>query len=300
MTLVLFSVYLFGLRILALLAVNIISAGLTEILFQKKRKKTYSKEFLISAIIFTLILPPRVSFGISIIGMVFGIFFGKLVYGGYGHNIFNPALVGRVFIHASFVNEMRLEWTHPVEGFWGGFAVYIGKSVSGISGATPLQAYRWSGQTPDLFKAFFGFTEGCIGETSAFLLIIIGCVFIYKKIISKEVVTSILMMYFVLNLFGYLFLESNIINPMYGMISGDLLIGSVIIASDPVTSPKTKEGRILYGMVIGTIAFSIRSFSLFTGGIMFAILIGNMLSPILDITVKQLKTSRLQRGVEHD
>jgi len=300
MTLIMFSVYLFGLRVLALLLVNIIVAGLTEFIFQKKRKRKYSKEVLISAIIFTLILPPRISFAISSLGMFFGMFFGKLVYGGYGHNIFNPALVGRVFIHASFINEMRLEWTRPVEGFFGGFGVLLGKSVNGISSATPLQTHRWSGVNPDLSDAFWGFTEGCIGETSAFLLILIGAILIFRKIIAKDIIFSILLSYLVLNMLGYQFLDTNIINPLNGMLSGDLLIGSILLAPDPVTSPKSKEGRILYGIIIGVTAFSIRTFSLFTGGIMFAILIGNMVAPILDIAVKYYRTSQLQRGVEHD
>lgn len=290
--LVLFAVYLFGLRVFVVLGANIIAALFTEFVFQRKKAQKISKEILITAMIFTLILPPKIPLELSIYGMIFGVLFGKCVYGGYGYNIFNPALVGRVFLHASFAKEMTAVWTRPVAGTLGGYGDYLGKTVSAVSRATPILSYKWSGEEPNLFKLAFGFTEGCIGETSAVIIGLIGVVLLYKKIISKEIVFSILLTYLLLNYITYEFVDDNIINPVYGVLSGGLFFGTVFMANDPVTSPVTKGGKIIYGVTIGIITFFIRTYSLFTGGIMFAILIGNMITPVLDIYVKAFEKSK--------
>ncbi|MCK8060332.1 MULTISPECIES: RnfABCDGE type electron transport complex subunit D [unclassified Fusibacter] len=277
---ILFSTYLFGYRVLLLAFVNLIAGYATEAVFFKKKPQ---KDNHITAILYTLILPPMFPFHLSIFGIVFGVFFAKCVYGGYGFNIFNPALVARVFLHVSFNKELTTVWTRPLVTGWGGFATYIGQQTTVITSATPLLNYRWSGQTTLLSKLFFGLTEGSIGETSAFLILIVGIVLLIKKIISKEIVLGILASYFLISYVAIYLLEMNVQEPLYAVFSGGFLFGVFLMATDPVTSPKTKIGKYLYAVLIAFITFSLRTFAVFPGGMMFAILSANMLTPIMDV-----------------
>jgi len=294
MVLVVFGVYIFGFRVLVLLCLNNLLAFGIEYAFQKKRRQMVSMEVFITATIFTLILPPRIPLDISAMGIVFAVFFGKCVYGGTGYNVFNPAMVGRVFIHASFTKEMTVKWTQPFTEGVGGYGAFIGKSVSSISQATPMLSFRWSGEEPDLIRLLLGFTGGCIGETSAALIILIGLILLYKKIISKEIVTSIFLTYILVSVIASGIFGSDVMSPLYGIFSGGLMFGGLLMATDPVTSPSTPMAKMIYGSVIGLVTFVLRHHSLYTGGVMYAVLIGNMLSPIIDIGVRRFNSSQYE------
>lgn len=278
--LLLFSTYLFGYRVLILAIINISAASLTEYLFSRKK---FNRDTLITGLLFTLILPPAFPFHLSIFGIIFGVFIGKLVYGGSGFNIFNPALVGRVFLHVSFNKEITTLWTKPISNTYGGFISYIGEQTDVLSSATPLLQFRWSGEETSIYKLLFGFTSGSIGETCAALIIIIGLILIFKKIISKEIIFCILATYLLINIISFYMLNLDVQNPINALLSGGLLFGAFFMATDPVTSPKTKYGKYLYGFLIGIIAYSLRTYASFTGGIMFAILFGNMITPLINI-----------------
>lgn len=277
--LLIFSVFIFGYRVLILAVINVIAAHLTELLFSRKK---FNFEIYITSILYTLILPPSLPFQLSIFGITFGVFFGKLVYGGSGFNIFNPALVARIFLHVSFNKEMTTLWTRPLTNTLGGFATYIGQSTDSVSSATSLLTFRWTGEETALSKLFFGFTEGSIGETSAALILVIGLILIIKKIISKEIVFSILATYLLINTISFYIIKASVQNPLNAFLSGGLLFGAFLMATDPVTSPKSKWGQCTYGILIACITYALRTYGLFAGGIMFAILFANMMTPLIN------------------
>ena len=291
--LILFSTYIFGYRVIILALLNTSVALLVECVLGKKKLNT---DLFITSLLYTLVLPPHFPFILSVFGISFGIFIGKLVYGGSGYNIFNPALVGRVFLHVSFNKELTTIWTQPVTNAYGGFTTYLGERIDVISNATPLLTFRWSGEETSIAKLFWGMTEGSIGETSAALIILIGVILLLKKIISKEIVFSIISTFLLLNCIGFYMFNWHVQNPINALFSGGLLFGTIFMATDPVTSPKSKYSKYIYGITIGVITFSLRTYASFAGGIMFAILFGNMITPILDIYFN----SRRKKEVNYD
>jgi len=248
---------------------------------------------MVTAMLYTLTLPPKIPFELSATGIVFGVFFGKCIFGGYGYNIFNPALVGRVFLHISFTKYMTVMWTKPISGGLAGFTEYLGKPISAVSSATPMLAFRWTGAETDLIKLFLGNITGSLGETSALLLILLGLFLMYKKIISKAVVFSILGSFATISTIAYFIDGKTFMNPVSSLLTGGLLLGTLFMATEPITAPKTLGGKIVIGILVGLITFTLRYYSLFTGGMMFAILIGNMFTPILDIAFSS-KERRLE------
>jgi len=224
-----------------------------------KRKHTHqlSYDTLITAILFTLVLPPFTPLEVSLIGIVFGIFFGKCVYGGSGYSIFNPALVGRVFLHASFTKPMTTIWLDQ----------YIGG---------------------------FGISDIPMDRTAAVLIVVMGILLLTKKITSIYISGSILVTYGLLTVGGYMLTIGNQMSPMDSLLSGGVLLGALFMAVDPVTSPKHQSAQIFYGLIIGSLVYIIRSFSTTQGAIVFAVLIGNMLTPIIDISVDSLTKSQAQ------
>lgn len=299
------SIYFFGWRVLALLAVTSFFGSLTEWVFVRRTTKKITEAVWVTSVLFTLTLPPSTPYWIAIIGIIFGVLFGKMVFGGFGKNPFNPALVGRAFIYVNFPKFMTVEWTHPVEGILGGFTKYLGTPIDAVTQSTPMLIYRASGETFAWSNVVLGNIAGSIGETSAILILLAAIYLIYTKTASKEtmfsVVGSFLLMSGILFALGF----EQVPNPIYGLFTGGILFGAVFMATDPISSPKTKEGRIIYGILIGVITVIIRGFALFAGGIMFAILIGNTFAPIIDEGVNEVKRSRkakkekLEKEVSH-
>jgi Na+-transporting NADH:ubiquinone oxidoreductase subunit B len=292
--LILAGIYFYGWRTLFLLLAVTFVACLVEWIFVRKTTKKISEAVIVTAILYTLTLPPRVPYYVAIIGIIFGVLFGKMVFGGFGKNPFNPALVGRAFIYVNFPRVMTMEWIKPSPGLLGNLTKY---TVDTISQSTPLLDFRASGEMLSLHKIFFGNIAGSIGETSAILIIIGGLYLLYTKTASKETVIGLLGSFVLVSGTMYLMGVEQIPNPLYGMLSGGLLFGAFFMATDPISSPKTKEGKYIYGAIIGLITVVIRGFALFAGGMMFAILIGNTVAPIIDEMDKMFKgRERRQNG----
>lgn len=289
---VLAGIYFYGLRVLALILVVSFFGALAEWLFVRKTTKKITEAVLVTAILFTLTLPPGTPYFIAIIGIVFGVVFGKMVFGGFGKNPFNPALVGRAFIYVNFPKFLTVEWNAPATGILGGFTHYISPSVDAVSTATPMMLYRSTGETMPLVDAFLGNVSGSIGETSALLIILAGLYLIYTKTAAKETMISVLLGFLGMNSLLYFLGFTQVPPPLYGLITGGILFGAVFMATDPISSPKTFEGKVIYGLLIGIITVIIRGFALFSGGFMFAVLIGNTFAPIIDEAVKGVKSLR--------
>jgi Na+-transporting NADH:ubiquinone oxidoreductase subunit B len=292
------ATYFYGLRVLLLLlVVNAVGIGI-EYMYEKKSKKKISEAIFVTCVLYTMTLPPSTPFWIAAVGIAFGVFFGKMVFGGFGKNIFNPALVGRAFIYVSFPEPMTIHWTKVSAGLPGGLGTYLNEGIEMISQATPMLAYRDSGAMEPMFNLLIGNISGSIGETSAILIILAGAYMIYKKVASWETMAGCITGFLVLSTILFMSGIEQVPNPLFGLLAGGLLFGSVFMATDPVSSPRTKEGKWIYGIIIGIVTVIIRGFALFAGGVMFAILIGNTFAPIIDEAVNAYKKIKKEKAQE--
>lgn len=291
---ILFAVYSFGLRILLILAVVTVAGVLTEYLilrFMMRGAKFKIPEAIwVSCVLFALILPPTVPLWIGILGIVFGVLFGKGVFGGFGKNVFNPALVGRCFVFISFPNAMALSWAKPFGGFPGGFLRYS-PGIDAVSAATPLVE-----PGTDLLRLFFGQISGSSGEINTLLIIIAAVYLVLTKTASLRIMLSSTAAFLGLATALYSF---GVIaaTPLVSLLTGGFLFAAVFMATDPITAPRDKLAQILYGVLIGLLAITIRTFSAFREGAMFAILLANTVGPLIEMKVKQ---SVMQRRVVHE
>jgi Na+-transporting NADH:ubiquinone oxidoreductase subunit B len=286
--LVLFSIYLFGWRSLSILIVVNIAGFLSEYIFAKIYKKQVSSAVFVTNFLFALSMPPAVPYWIAVVGIVFGVVFGKMVFGGFGRNVFNPAISGRAFIYISFGVPLTAGFVQPASGFPGGFAQWLA-GADAVSRATPLFEFNSGGGVP-LLNLVTGMTSGSFGETSALLIIAGGIFLIVKKAANFRIILS--------GLLGYLVLQSALffggveaaVNPLSGLFCGSLLFGLVFMATDPISSSQTTNtGRWIYGALIGVLISLIRVFSIWIEAVTFAILLANMFAPLLDHSLKERK-----------
>ena len=288
---VLLSVYLFGLRVLLLLlVVNLFGLATEYIMLRVIDKKNIkiSEAIFVSSVLYTLTLPPGCPYWVAILGIVFGVFFGKMVFGGFGRNIFNPALVGRCFIYVSFPAFMTNDWIKPFSEFPGGLVRYK-NTMDAITSATPMIEFNSNGKATDYIDLFLGNISGSIGETSAILIILAGIYLILTKTASYKIILSSAITFIAFEAVLY-FTKVVTYDPIRAFFSGGILFAIVFMATDPISAPKMNKSKIIYGIMIGAVAVIIRSFSLFTEGIMFAILISNVFVSLIDLKVKVLKS----------
>jgi Na+-transporting NADH:ubiquinone oxidoreductase subunit B len=224
-----------------------------------------------------------------IVGIVFGVVFGKEVFGGFGRNVFNPALVGRAFVYVSFPAFLTGQWTQNFSSVLGGFTAWVGSPIDELASATPMLIYRASGEMVEYWKLLVGYVSGSLGETSALIIILAGIYLLVTKTASWETMLSTTLSFIVFDTIFNFINSQSVPNPVFGILSGGFLFAVVFMATDPISSPKTKEAKFIYGSIIGLVTVVIRGFALFSGGVMFAILIGNTFAPILDELVKYLK-----------
>lgn len=274
----LFSIYLYGLRPL-LTALVVFPLGiLVEYLFEKKRGKKVSEAVLVTCALYTLSMPPVVPLWIVAVGIVFTIFMAKEVYGGFGRNIFNPAIAGRLFVYISFATIMQAGFVQA--GNFGAAAGLWGYPVDGMSAATPLAQLR-HGETISVLNAILGFRMGSLGESSVILIVLAGIYLIATKTANWRLMVSTIGSAVLLT--GALLLAGVAkALPMESLLVGSFLFVAVFMATDPVSAPKKPLAQWLYGIVIGVSVVLIRTFSLFPEGTSFAVLLGNTAASLFD------------------
>lgn len=285
--LLLASIYLFGWRTLALMGTVLFFGIITEVIFTYPQGKPVTSAVFVTGLIFTLSLPPTIPFWMAIVGIVVGVAIGKMMFGGFGQNVFNPAMVGRCFIYITFPLQMTNRWGEPIWGGWGGFA-HWSAPLDTVSRATPLVELRQGGLVAwkDLF---LGHTSGSLGETSAVLILIGGIFIIAKKTASWRLALSCILGGIfgsgILRLTGF----ENIPSPLATLLAGSFLFGSFFVVTEPVSGAKTKQGQWIFGGLTGVLIVVLRGFSNFSEGVMFSVLIMNAFVPILDQTVRHLQ-----------
>ncbi len=289
--LMLFSVYLFGWRTFAVVAIANIFAFVTEYLFIRNKKGgKVSMAAFVTASLFALTLPPTIPLWIAGVGAIFSIAFGKMVFGGFGTNIFNPAILGRTFVYISFPNQMTISWIKPFTGFPGGFSYWSG-SKGMETGATILNQSRLGiDNLYDMSHAFWGTIPGSIGETSALLIILAGLYLVFSKTAKWQPMLGTTIGIVIFNLIFY----PNQ-NPLYFLFSGGALFGIVFMTTDPVTHPKGKLSIWIYTLLISFLTVFIRRFSLFAEGFMFALLLANSFMPLIDYALDNISPKEAKK-----
>ncbi len=290
MPLVLASIYLFGWRSLALVLVVFAFGIPAEAIFTFRQGKPVTSAVFVTCLIFSLSLPPKLPFWMAVVGIVMGVAVGKMVFGGFGQNAFNPAMVGRCFLYITFPIQMTNIWVEPMWGGVGGFAIWTAPADA-ITQATPLTSWR-EGTALPLINLFLGNTAGSLGEMSALLILLGGAYIIYKKAAPWRLALSCLLGGMMLSGILHGIGVPNIPAPIFTLLSGSFLFGTAFVVTEPVSGAKTKAGQWIYGFMIGSLTIILRGFSNFSEGIMFAVLIMNAFVPILDQTVRQIQTSR--------
>lgn len=293
----LFSIYLFGWRSLSILIVVNIAGFLSEYIFAKIYKKQVSTAVFVTNFLFALSMPPAVPYWIAVVGIVFGVVFGKMVFGGFGRNVFNPALSGRAFVYISFGVPMTAGFVQPASGFPGGFTQWLA-GADAVSRATPLFEFNSGGGVP-LLNLITGMTAGSFGETCAILIIIGGVFLVVKKAANWRIIVSGLLGYLILQSAFYFGGIETAINPVYGLFSGSLLFGVFFMATDPISSSQTTDaGRWIFGAMIGVLISLIRVFAIWIEAVTFAILLANMFAPLLDHILKERKKKLKAKSTE--
>jgi Na+-transporting NADH:ubiquinone oxidoreductase subunit B len=226
-------------------------------------------------------------------GIVFGVVFGKMVFGGFGKNIFNPALVGRAFLYINFANPMTGRWIDPIPGYVSGFGRY---AADAVSGATPMHAMKGGSDVPFL-NLLLGNTSGCMGETCAVLLIAGGLYLLWTGTANPSIVVSCIASAALLQGIFHWSGLTGAIDPVRALLSGGMMLGAFFMATDPVSACNTGPGRWIYGALIGILTIVIRQFSVWAEGFMFAVLLANMFGPIIDYAVKEFGWNGKKRTV---
>lgn len=281
------AIYFYGLRVLLIILVSYVFGGLTEILFAVIRKKEIHEGFLVTGLIFPLVLPPTIPLWVVAVGVVFGVVFGKEVFGGTGKNVFNPALTGRIFITIAFPVLMTVTWQMPFTSGLGGFIHY---NIDAITSATPLVSQKINSLVPfPYIDLLMGRAPGSLGETFRLGIIIGGLFLMFTKVANWRIPVSYLGSVLILSSIGNLFIPDQIAPPVFQMLSGGLLFGAFFMATDPVSSPFTKSGKWLYGLLLGLLTVIIRSFTGYVEGVMFSIILANAIAPLIDTLILNKK-----------
>jgi electron transport complex protein RnfD len=297
-----FGIYLYGIPAIGTIVVSIITALLSEVVFRiitKQKPRIYDLSAVVTGLLLALILPPSTPLWMTALGSFFAIVVAKEFFGGIGANVFNPALIGRVFLLMSFPMALTT-WTQPP-----GLAQHLTNSITtatpsqtviadAVTTATPLNIVKLGGTVTDVANSlaqsglasspdyaaliqalFIGRRAGCIGESSILLILLGGIYLLLMDTIDWRAPLSMLITAFVASwLFG--------MDPIFGLLTGGLMFGAVFMATDYVTAPITSKGKIIFGIGAGLISVLIRKWGGYPEGTSYAILIMNACTPFLN------------------
>ena len=279
-----FAVWLYGFRVLAVTAVSVAACVFFEWAYRRMMKKDNTVRdcsAVLTGLLLAMVSPPTVPYWVIVLGALFAIVVVKQLYGGIGKNFLNPALAGRALMMTSWASLMTA-WAKPHT--WLNIASnYTAEgALDGITAATPLAALK-SGVIPDhgLLNAFVGNIGGCIGEASALLLLLGGAYLVIRKVISARIPLCFIGTVAVLS---FLFPRGNdrLVWTAWQLCSGGLMLGAIFMATDYVTSPVTAWGQAIFGIGCGALTVLIRYFGGFPEGVSYAILIMNVTVGLLD------------------
>ena len=285
---VLWGVYVFGLNAIGVVLASILGAvaaewGASRML--KRRPSLTDGSAVCTGLLLALTLPPRLPAWEAFLGAVFAIALGKMIFGGLGFNLFNPALLGRAFLMASFPLAMTSGWAAPRPWF--------GAHLDAVTTATPLAVLKEQGLVAatkliaspvGLWNALaLGFRPGSIGEVSLLLIALGAAVLLARRIITLTIPLSVMA--------GVAISTLHTGVPMLHLMSGGLWLGAFYMATDYGTSPTSRNGQIAFGLVVGILTGIIRVYGGYPEGICYAILLANAIAPALDQWFRPRRTA---------
>jgi len=284
-----YGIYIGGLAAFVVVAMSIIGTVGTEAVVQRMRHlpvTVFDLSALVSGLLLALVLPPRLPFWMPLIGGIVAMLLGKHVFGGLGHNIFNPALVGRAVLFVSWTEYMTTSYLgHPLAAVVNTAAI---KTINSTTSATPLAALSLAREHELAMSVsgaryikplLFGNPWGQIGEVSGLLILVGLAILLINGIVDWRIpvvyVGVVMALSWILGM-----------NPMFAMLSGGLLFGACFMATDYVTNPMTVWGKVVFALGCGIITVVLRFYSNLPDGVMFAILFMNGLTPLIDRYLK--------------
>ncbi|MBU1107659.1 MAG: RnfABCDGE type electron transport complex subunit D [Candidatus Riflebacteria bacterium] len=322
------AVYNFGWRSALYVLFSMFCCWFAEYLFTRRENKPASAASLVTGALLGLISPPNVPFWMVAVGAFFCIIFAKMVFGGFGKNIFNPAMVGRCFLYISFPAALAASWYVPFQGGAAGFAAYTSLTrtadvdssmykIDAVTSATTLTAVKRLNQVRrealanhkdveadkalkafeeiDLGRLFVGNINGSQGETSALLILLAMAFLLYQKVLFIPLLLGPFIGLFCAKLLLHVMgletlplLHSYLIN----VFAGGTFFAAIFMVTEPISAPVNNKARWIYAFVIGFLAAIIRSLSAFNAGFMFAILLGNTFGPLIEIGVTEWEKSK--------
>lgn len=284
------AIYNYGIKAFWMIVLSYVFGISTEWIFAIVKKDEIHEGIFVTCMIYPLTLPPTIPLWMLAVGIVFGVFFGKEVFGGTGRNIFNPALVGRLFITIAFPFYMASNWADPLATRGHFFTMNFNMIPDAITTATPLTFLK-SGEPMaySIWQLLSGAAPGSMGETFRLGIIIAGILLMLTKVSNWRIPVMYISTVLVLSGIGNILLPGYVAAPVYQVLAGGLLYGAFFMATDPVSSPYTNTGKIIYGICLGTLTVLIRSFAAFTEGVMFSIILMNAFGPLIDSYVLDAK-----------
>jgi electron transport complex protein RnfD len=288
------AIYVFGFNAIRLTGLCLISCLATEFLFNVIRKRPGTLgdfSAVVTAIILAFSLPPTLPNFAVIIGSVVAIAIGKMVFGGLGQNIFNPAMVGRAFLMTAFPVLMTT-WVAPID--WKTSAPMTGatlratysgnQKVDAVTQATPLTTLKpWAShdKLPAIKALLIGRRSGSLGETSVVALLLGAAYLLLRKTITWHIPIGMIGAAVIFGGIGHLVSPEKFVNPMFHVGAGAMIFGAFYIATDLVSSPLSRKGQLIYGIGCGVLTMVIRQFGTYPEGVMFSILMMNGLAPLI-------------------
>lgn len=313
---IVYSVILFGFKVVILYLTAVLSCLLSSFIVKKMRKKTIHFDYpaVITALLLVMTLPPSSTVTMVVIGSVIAIVFTREVFGGLGSNVFNPALVGRAFLQTAFPAQMSM-YSSPVNvpfnSIFSDILKHLEITVSGatssvsalgaLTQSTPLTLMKFGGiemsnniadhiyfESHYYLQLLLGSTAGAIGETS-FLLILIGGIFlIATNTIDWRIPAGMTISLLVVSSLLFLSDHTRIASPIYNLLSGGFALGAFFMATDMVTCPSNPKGVWIYSLLIGSVLALLRVFGSSPEYMMYSILIGNMFMPLIVMLTRPL------------
>ena len=291
---------IFGWQSLQIPLICVATCVLTEMIFNFCRKKPNSLgdfSAVLTGLILAFSVPPSLPWFACVIGSVVAIGIAKMLFGGLGSNIFNPAMVGRAFLMICF-GQLMTTWAPPaIEGYAG---------IDATTKATPLAIAKFTesdklkaleevseaeydtsldvraGEPAVLSDLGLGAVSGSLGETSVLAILIGGAYLLWRRTISYQITLGMIGAILIFASLGHYFSPEQVMNPLGHLFAGGAMFGAFFIATDPVSSPLSNTGRWLFGIGTGSLVMVIRMFSGYPEGVMFAVLIMNSVAPLLD------------------
>ena len=279
------SVYFYGWNAVGVVAVCILSAVISEAACQKVMGRPITVDdasAVLTGLLLAFCLPPGLPLWMAAVGGASAIILGKQVFGGLGQNIFNPALVGRAILLASWPVAMT-SWISPLDGTSTATPLGIMKEANMLGAAGSLDGTAQAvQQMPSLMEMFIGSIGGSIGETSVLALVLGGIYLCYKGHIDWRIPSSFIGSVFILTSGIAVFSGLGLAYPLYHLFGGGLMLGAFFMATDWVTSPITKRGKLIMGLGCGLITVLIRVKGGYPEGVCYSILLMNCCTPLID------------------